>query len=183
MGKSALSVCGLMWLNGAARAADEGLRDRNTGRQMAQPLRVETTRPLTLAGRNGTFPIGPSPGIKELWEKFMADFGRIEGQIGAKAYGVCHSFDGKGQMDYMAAVEVKDPGQVPGYLFTLSIPSRKTAVFVHDGPIEKISETWGRIFTEWLPAAKLAVADGPQFEIYGDDFDGEGKVEIFIPVK
>ena len=36
-----------------------------------------------------------------------------------------------------------------------------------------------KIFDEWLPAAKLEVAHGPQFEVYGED---ENKIEIFIPV-
>lgn len=138
---------------------------------------------LTLAGRNGTFAIGPSPGIKELWELFMPDFGQIAGQVGTKAYGVCHKFDGRGMMDYMAAVQVTNAGDVPGYLHTLIIPARKVAVFTHDGGIETLSETWGKIFSEHLPAAKLTVADGPQFEVY--DFsldDGPGIIEIHIPV-
>jgi AraC family transcriptional regulator len=134
---------------------------------------------------NQRYKVGPDAGMKLQWEKFMEDFGRIEGQVGMKAYGVCHDF-GEGHMDYMAAAEVKDGGQVPGYLHVLQIPKRKVAVFLHEGPLEKISETWGRIFSEWLPAAKLTVALGAQFEIYGEDFyadDAGAKVEIHIPVK
>jgi predicted transcriptional regulator YdeE len=86
---------------------------------------IQTSAPLILAGRNGSFAIGPSPGIKDLWASFMGDFGKIEGQVGLKAFGVCHNFDGKGQMDYLAAVEVKDEGQVPGYLFTMTTPSAR----------------------------------------------------------
>ena len=151
---------------------------------MPQPLRIFTSKPLTLAGRNKTFKIGPDPVIKDLWQIFMQDFGKIDGQMGFNAYGVCHAFDGHGQMDYMCAVEVKDAGQVPGYLHTLQIPTRKVAVFLHQGPVEKISETWMKIFNTWLPAAKLEVAHGPQFEIYGEAFNAsKEEVEIFIPVK
>jgi AraC family transcriptional regulator len=144
-----------------------------------------TSPAITFAGRNGSFAIGPSPGIKTLWESFMTDFGRIDGQVGLKAYGVCHNFDGKGQMDYLAAVQVKDAGQVPGYLFTLEVPVRKVAAFLHEGPLEKISETWGRIFSEGLPTAKLTVAPGPQFEVYPEDLGVAGAttpIEIHIPV-
>ena len=147
-----------------------------------------TSPALTLAGRNGTFAIGPSPGIKELWERFMPDFGHIAGQVGTRAYGVCHKFDGTlesgGMMDYMAAVQVVNAGDVPGYLHTLIIPARKVVVFAHEGGVETLSATWGKIFSDWLPAAKLEVAVGPQFEVY--DFasdDGPGKIEIHIPVK
>ena len=143
-----------------------------------------TTQPLTLAGRNKTFPIGPGQGIKDLWHLFMTDFGKITGQVGFNAYGVCHNFDGRGHMDYMCAVEVKDGGSVPGYMHVLQIPARRTAVFTHKGPVEKIHETWNAIFTELLPGAKLEVAPGPQFEVYGEAFNkGEDEVEIYIPVK
>ena len=87
----------------------------------------------------------------------MEDFGRIDGQVGMKAYGVCHDF-GEGHMDYLAGAEVKGGGQVPGYLHVLKIPKRTVAVFLHEGPLEKISETWSKIFSEWLPTAKLTVA-------------------------
>jgi AraC family transcriptional regulator len=140
---------------------------------------------MIFAGRNGSFALGPSPGIKELWASFMQDFGKIEGQLGLKAYGICHNFDGKGMMDYLAAVAVADEGQVPGYLFTLTIPKRKVAVFTHDGPLENISDTWSLIFSEGLPNANLTVAAGPQFEVYPEDLGVEGtksKIEIHIPV-
>lgn len=146
-------------------------------------LHITTSPALTLAGRNGTFAIGPSPGIRDLWERFMVDFGKITGQVDARAYGVCHRFDGKGQMDYMAAVQVVNAGDVPGYLHTLIVPARKVAVFTHAGDITTISETWKKIFDEWIPAAKLKVAEGPQLEVY--DFsadDGPGSIEIHIPV-
>ena len=150
---------------------------------MPQPIRTLITPPLILAGRNRTYKIGPDPAMNEQWASFMTDFGKIEGQIGFNAYGVCHSF-GEGLMDYMCAVEVKDAGQVPGYMYTLTIPKRKTAVFVHEGDIAGLPQTWGLIFDEWLPAAKLAVAQGPQFEVYGEAFNkGDDKIEIFIPVK
>jgi AraC family transcriptional regulator len=147
---------------------------------------IKTSEAIIFAGRNGTFPIGPSPGIKDLWVKLMEDFGKIEGQVGLKAYGVCHAFDGKTHMDYMAAVQVTNAGAVPGYLHTLIVPARKVAVFAHQGKIETLPQTWAKIFDTWLPEQKLAVAGGAQFEVYSEDFDsdaGTGSIEIHIPVK
>lgn len=152
---------------------------------MPQPIRIETSAPLILAGVNQRYKVGPDAGMKLQWKKFMEDFGRIDGQVGMKAYGVCHDF-GEGHMDYLAGAEVKDGGQVPGYLHVLKIPKRTVAVFLHEGPLEKISETWSKIFSEWLPTAKLTVAQGAQFEIYDEEFyadDAGAKVEIHIPVK
>jgi AraC family transcriptional regulator len=148
--------------------------------------RVEDAPAMVLAGRNGRFPIGPAPGIKELWAAFIADFGKIEGQIGYRSFGVCHNFDGEGHMDYMAAAEVRDAGDVPGYLSTLSIPARKVAIFVHEGPLEEIGATWARIFDGGLTDAGLEVAPGPQFELYPEDMGADDSVtpiEIHIPVE
>ncbi len=147
---------------------------------MPQPIRTLTSPPVIIAGRNKSYKIGPDPGMKLQWAEFMTDFGKIEGQVGFNAYGVCHSF-GNGMMDYLVGVEVKDEGQVPGYLYTLTIPKRKTAVFLHEGDMARLPATWAKIFDEWLPAAKLEVASGPQFEVYGGDVNA--KVEIHIPVK
>jgi AraC family transcriptional regulator len=147
---------------------------------------IQTAPAITFAGRNGTFPIGPSPGIKDLWVKLMEDFGKIEGQVDFRSYGICHAFDGRGQMDYLAAVAVSNAGAVPGYLYTLIIPTRKEAVFIHQGKMEFLPQTWAKIFDTWLPEQKLEVAAGPQFEVYSEDFDGDagtGSVEIHIPVK
>lgn len=147
---------------------------------------IQTSKAITFAGRNGSFEIGPQPGIKDLWIKFMEDFGRITGQVDMKSYGVCHNFDGRGRMEYMAAAQVANAGDVPGYLHTLIIPARKVAVFTHKGGIETLSETWAKIFSTWLPAEKLEVAPGAQFEVYSADFDADqatGSIEIHIPVK
>ncbi len=145
--------------------------------------KIVTTPALTIAGRNKTYKVGPDPAMKDQWASFMSDFGKIEGQVGFSAYGVCHSFGG-GLMDYLVGVEVKDAGQVSGYMYTLTIPKRKTAVFLHEGDIAGLPKTWGRIFDEWLPATKLEVAQGPQFEVYDEDFNnGDDKIEIYIPVK
>ena len=65
---------------------------------MSPPLRIETTKPLILAGRNATYKIGPNPAMKEQWMLFMEDFGKIAGQVGYLAYGVCHNFDGQGHI-------------------------------------------------------------------------------------
>ncbi len=150
-----------------------------------RPLTIEHSPAIILAGRNGNFAIGPSDGIKDLWEKLMEDFGRIAGQVDLKAYGVCHNFDGAGRMDYMAAAAVDNVCDVPGYLHTLIIPKRKVAIFAHSGGLETLSNTWSKIFSDGLPQANLKVAPGPQFEVYSEDFDadvGLGTVTIHIPV-
>jgi AraC family transcriptional regulator len=146
-------------------------------------IHTTISQPLILAGRNGTFRIGPQPGIKNLWTSFMEDFGKIEGQVGFKAYGVCHNFDGRGNMDYMAAAEVSSQADVPNYLRILMIPERKVAIYSHGGGVDTISKAWDKLFKSVLPQAGLKVADGPQFEAYDfTDNDAPGQIDIHIPV-
>jgi AraC family transcriptional regulator len=150
---------------------------------MLQHLHITLSKPLILVGRNGTFKIGPSPGIKNLWTTFMNDFGQIEGQVGFKAYGVCHNFKGD-NMDYMAAAEVSREGTVADHLFTLTVPERRVAIYGHRGGVDKLSEAWDRIFKSILPQANLNVAPGPQFELYDfSDPNDAGTIEIHIPVE
>lgn len=153
---------------------------------VGHPIRIEHSQKLILAGRNSSYDVTSDAAMKQQWVAFMEDFGKIEGQVGFKAYGVCHSFDkSASRMDYMCAVEVKDPQEVPGYLFTLIIPARKVAVFAHEGDIAGISKTWESIFSERLPAAGLKVVIGPQFEVYDEGSDAAAEqtgIEIHIPV-
>lgn len=155
---------------------------------MSQHLHITQSKPLVLAGRQGRFEVGPQPGIKTLWSKFMEDFGAINGQIGFKAYGVCHNFSGDrtsgaGFMDYLAGVAVTDGGAVPGYLATIRIPPRREAILVHGSDVSSLPKSWELLFKKLLPAAKLEVAPGPQYEVYDfADAGRPGEIAIHIPV-
>ncbi len=146
---------------------------------MSAGFRREKHAAQILAGLNRRYEVGPNAGMKLQWEDFMTDFGRIDGQIGMKAYGVCHNFE-NGEMDYLCAAEVSDEGQVPNYFYALNIPERAVVIFTHNGHVETISQTWTKIFDTWLPEAKLEVAPGPQYEVYHDNF---AAIEIVIPIK
>jgi AraC family transcriptional regulator len=149
---------------------------------MQQHLHITVSKPLILAGRNGTFRVGPSLGIKNLWTVFMRDFGTIEGQVGFKAYGVCHNFK-DGNMDYMVAVEIDQERTLPPHLTTMNIPEQRMAIFVPGGGVEDLPKAWEHLFNAILPKAGLLVAPGPQFEVYDfSDKDGPGTIEIHIPV-
>jgi AraC family transcriptional regulator len=59
-------------------------------------------------------------------------------------------------------------------------------VFYHRDHISTIRATFHAIFNTWLPESGHRIAEGPEFEKYGKDFDpqrGTGTVEIWIPVE
>ena len=59
-------------------------------------------------------------------------------------------------------------------------------VYVHDGHVSTIFDTYSEIWNEALPALARRVADGPVLEFHRDDFDpdtGLGELEIWIPLE
>lgn len=125
-------------------------------------------------------------GIPGQWQRFGAHIGRIPGQIGSAAYGVCSRFDADGSYDYLAGVEVKDFAGLPAEWDRLRIPDQRYAVFAHRDHVSSVSRTWDAIMSLWLPKSGLEAVDAPQFEKYTDAFDprtGLGGLEIWIPVR
>jgi AraC family transcriptional regulator len=115
----------------------------------------------------------------------MPYIGNIPGQIGRTAYGVCCNSDEEGNFDYICGVEVSDFSELPPELARLRIPARRYAVFTHRDHISTIRRTVNTIWNKWLPESGYEVADAPDFERYGPEFNpetGTGGVEIWIPL-
>ena len=152
-----------------------------------EPQRYEDGRPMLLAGlrRKHTF-AGMAKDIPRQWDDFMK-LGPLPGQVGKAAYGAIAGGDPKTQtMEYMTAVEVHSFDAVPQELGRMRVPPARYAVFVHEGNVKTIQATWRQIFSVWLPNSKMQSNETPDFEVYGEQFDGatgEGGVEIWLGVK
>jgi AraC family transcriptional regulator len=149
--------------------------------------RFEEGAAMLIAGLGGRYGAENRGQIPALWQRFGSQyFGRVPGQVDGKSYGVCSNMDGKGNLDYLAGVEVSGPDGLPAELTRIGIAPQRYAVFPHAGHISAISSTWMGIFEDWLPKSGLAVAAAPSFERYGEAFDPAiaiGNVEIWIPLK
>lgn len=152
-----------------------------------QPVRYEQGRPMLFAGvrRKHTF-ASMGKDIPRQWDDFTK-LGKLPGQVGTTAYGAICGGDQKTQtVEYMCAVEVADFSGLPQDLGRMRVPPVRYAVFLHEGNVATIQETWRRIFSEWLPGSGMQSAETPDFEVYGESFDGvtgEGGVEIWLGVK
>jgi AraC family transcriptional regulator len=150
------------------------------------PPRFENGKPMLLAGMMERYNYETVSGIPALWQRFNRHFGTIPGQVGKVAYGVCNNFDDDGNLDYMAAAEVKSFDGLPKEFARLRLAAQRYAVFVHRGHVSKIRGTFHAILSEWMPKSGHEVADAPDFERYAEDFDprtGNGGIEICIPLK
>ena len=67
----------------------------------------------------------------------------------------------------------------------VEVPAASWAIFSLEGPFpQKLQDTWGKIFSDWLPSSNYELIDGPEISFNGDMADLQ-KVhsEIWIPVK
>ena len=149
--------------------------------------RFENGRAMLIAGLGGRYGNENRTHIPDLWQRFGARyFGRVPGQVDKKAYGVCSNMDDKGNLDYLAGVEVSSSEGLPSEFMRLSIAPGRYAVFGHAGHISSIGRTWMDIFETWLPKSGFALAPAPSFECYAEAFDPAtaiGNVDLWIPIK
>jgi AraC family transcriptional regulator len=142
-----------------------------------------------IAGLRGHYTRETMSDIPSLWERFVPYLGRIPGQVGVVAYGVC--FPSSDGFDYLSGVEVLSGSGLPEDFSVVTMPVQRYAVFAHRGHVSKLHETCDAIEREWLPKSQYAFAHGMPgtpgfFERYGKDFDphtGSGDVEVWVPIK
>jgi AraC family transcriptional regulator len=150
------------------------------------PPRFEFGKPLLIVGMSERYDCESSAAIPSQWQRFMPHLGRVPRQIGKVAYGASFNADDAGNFDYLCGVEVADFSDVPTEFARLRIPAQRYAVFTHRDHISTIRSTMTTIWAQWLPESGCALADAPNFERYGEEFDGStgfGGLEIWIPIK
>ena len=72
----------------------------------------------------------------------------------------------------MVGVEVKSFDAVPKELGRMRVPAARYAVFLHEGNVATIQETWKQILSSWLPKSGMESNETPDFEVYDERFDG-----------
>jgi predicted transcriptional regulator YdeE len=116
----------------------------------------------------------------ELWSRSKEIKNRVDPSV---AYGVLGKKDcDSGEFDYMAGLEVDSVADVPEGMDSWEVPEQTYAVFACTLPT--LMETMQYAFETWLPQSAYERADGPGFELYGEDFDHEERpaMSLFIPI-
>lgn len=148
---------------------------------------MEDGRPMLLAGLRRVHAFNAmSRDIPMQWEEFRR-MGPPPGRQGAARYGViCGANMEERSMEYMCAVEVASLQDVPPDYGRMRITGQRYAVFTHDGSVSTLGDTWGTIWSDWLPRSGFRSAQKPDFERYDERFDprtGSGIVEIWVAVQ
>jgi predicted transcriptional regulator YdeE len=141
---------------------------------------------LLVAGLNEYYDIDTRRRIPQQWERLAPHLGKVPGQVGRDAYGVCHAAGPDGRFEYLAGVAVSSPGRLPAGFTTVRVGARRYAVFTHPGHVSSLPATIDTIWSRWAPDCCLPVARGaPCFERYTPEFDpgtGLGGMEVWIPL-
>jgi AraC family transcriptional regulator len=148
--------------------------------------RIQSGKPLVLAGRRENFTAATMQNVPALWMRFVPEALKL-GAV-AEAYGVV--FERDGSVDYMAAIEIPPVAQLPAGWVRTRLPSQKYAAFAHRAHVSKIGETVAAA-CRWLEGSEherlRGAADAPAFlEHYSEAFDpatGLGGMEVWVPVK
>jgi AraC family transcriptional regulator len=151
-----------------------------------KPARFETGRPLLIAGLGERHRWETSKAVPALWQRAVQHFGSIPRRVGRDTFGVVCNGDDEGNFDYIAGVEVKDFSDLPSAFSRLRIGPQKYAVFSQHEHISTIRCAVNTIWSRWLPESGHEVADAPNFESYGEEFDprtGLGGFKIWIPIR
>jgi AraC family transcriptional regulator len=157
-----------------------------------QPVtpRIESRGALLIAGSQRHYTDANVNDIPLQWQSLP--FGRIPGQVGRTAYGVCSNVaQGACDFDYLAGVEVTGFAGLPAEFARMSVPAQRYAIFTHRDHVSKLKNTIETIVKTWLPTALELLAsprsgEPGMIEYYGEDFNpqtGMGTVEVWFPLK
>ena len=153
--------------------------------ELAAP-RIETRGAFLVAGLGERYDAAGCAAIPAQWQNFVPHLGHIPGQVGRATYGVLCNGDDAGNIDYIAGVEVADFARCPAEFSRLRVPEQEYAVFAVKEHVSTIRRAWQTIWNRGLPEQGLRPSGGPEFERYGEAFDGltgEGGYEIWVPIK
>lgn len=92
-------------------------------------------------------------------------------------------FEGKGELTHMIGVLTKQQHALEE-LEHLHVESGTWAIFQSTGPFpQDLQDTWGKIYTEWLPHTDYTVTTGPEISFTRMTDTGEMKYsEIWLPI-
>lgn len=121
--------------------------------------------------------------VPQLWDKFVPRMKEIKHVVGP-AYGVMDNYDEKsGEFDYVAGLEVDSTADILEGMVSMDVPEQAYAVFTCTLPT--LFEAFQYVYKKWLPQSGYKRAEGPEFELYDENFNPEdetSKMYIYIPV-
>ncbi len=124
--------------------------------------------------------------IAQMWGEFNPRMEEIKHKADpGGCYGVCSDTGPDGVFEYVAGFEVSRAADVPDGMVSWDVPAQKYAVF--PCTLKTIHQAYQYAFETWLPQSGYQRGDGPDFELYGEEFEpnveGADQLHIYVPIK
>jgi AraC family transcriptional regulator len=134
-----------------------------------EPLAVRIER-FSLTRLAFVHHIGPYDQVGRAWQRLYAWAGR-NGLLGpaTESVGIVHDdpeITPPERLRYDAALVVNERVRPEGEVGIMEVPPGEYAVTMHQGPYERLSETYARLCGGWLPASGREARSAPAIEIY-----------------
>ena len=157
--------------------------------------RIEPKEAFNIVGISKRVPIvfeGENPEIAAMWKSLtmekihqLLNLCDVEpkGMIQASTNFSDGRMEEKGELDQYIGVATTQ--ESPKDFTKLEVPALTWAIFESTGPFPgTLQETWGRIYSEWLPSSNYQVAEGPEIlSIKSKDLTSPAVTsEIWLPV-
>ena len=105
--------------------------------------------------------------LPPLWGSFLQRLGEVPHAVPGVCYGVVSPVrESSDQLQYCAAVEVRQKAALPAGMLALDLPAARYARFGHQGPAQGIDNTVNYIYSSWLLSSGMAHGGGADLEIY-----------------
>ena len=123
--------------------------------------------------------------IPQLWAEFMTRSQELK-QVATPhlGYGVCGDLDDSDEFNYLAGFGVTGIDEIPAGMSSWDVPEQTYAVF--PCTLKGIHQAYQYAFQSWLPQSGYQRAEGPDFELYDENFDSQAQdpeLTIYIPIK
>ncbi|WP_051685503.1 GyrI-like domain-containing protein [Clostridium sp. KNHs205] len=128
-----------------------------------------------------------SADISQLWREFHHSSNSIITPLNSdKLIGLCEympDITDDSEFSYMACIEVLSTDNLPMGMNAKIIPCTKYAVFTHSGTVDRLKETYDKIYGVWLPLTGSQLAEADTLEIYTLQSSNNYKLDIYIPLR
>ena len=150
-----------------------------------RPMQVEikTIAPMRAVYARHT---GPYDAVGQTWER-LTDWAGAEMLFGpeTKLFGACHDdpeVTAPENLRYDACISVAEDVKVPDGLGAMTFGGGRWAVTLHEGPYNKLGETYAALFGRWFPANSFEPAPPPCLEFYLNDPDSTEPEDLLTEV-
>ncbi|MDF2872059.1 MAG: transcriptional regulator, AraC family [Anaerocolumna sp.] len=128
-----------------------------------------------------------SADVSQLWREFHHNSNPIETSLDSdKLIGLCEympDITDDSVFSYMACKEVLSTDNIPMGMNAKIIPCTKYAVFTHSGTVDRLKETYDKIYGVWLPLTDSQLAEADTLEIYTLQSSNNYKLDIYVPLR